>query len=90
MHSSRADLVLLCAIGALGFLLRAWNFPIAPVIIGLLLGPMAEQQLARALAIGGDARVLVARPVSAGLLAVALLVLAWPAIVAVLRSRQPR
>jgi putative tricarboxylic transport membrane protein len=90
VHSSRADLVLLCAIGLLGFLLRLWDFPIAPVIIALLLGPMAEQQLARALAIGGDASVLVARPVSAGLLAVAVLVVAWPLVRVVLPSRQPR
>jgi putative tricarboxylic transport membrane protein len=91
VHGSRADLVLLFAIGALGFALRAWDFPIAPVIIGLLLGPMAEQQLARALAIGaGNPAVLVASPLSAMLLAIAALVLAWPAISAVFRSRQPR
>ena len=87
VHGSRADLVLLCAIGALGFALRVWGFPIAPVIIGLLLGPMAEQQLARALAIGGDMTVLVTRPLSAALLAVALLVLAWPTVAAVFAGR---
>jgi putative tricarboxylic transport membrane protein len=91
VHGSRADLVLLCAIGALGFLLRVWGFPIAPVIIGLLLGPMAEQQLARALAIGGgNVAVLVARPVSAVLLAVAVLVVAWPAIISMRRAFRGR
>lgn len=81
VHSSRADLVLLCVIGAVGFALRVWEFPIAPVIIGLLLGPMAEQQLGRALAIGeGNAFVLLARPASAALLAIAALMLAWPVV----------
>jgi putative tricarboxylic transport membrane protein len=88
VHGSRADLVLLSVIGALGFALRAWRFPIAPVIIGLLLGPMAEQQLARALAIGeGRWSVLVARPMSAGLLAVAVVVVGWP-LVAALTGRR--
>jgi len=81
VHSSRADLVLLCVIGAIGFVLRVWGFPIAPVIIGLLLGPMAEQQLGRALAIGeGSATVLLARPASAALLGTALVMIAWPAL----------
>jgi putative tricarboxylic transport membrane protein len=87
VHGSRADLVLLLVIGLLGFGLRLWSFPIAPVIIGLLLGPMAEQQLTRALAIGdGDWTVLITRPVSGTLLAIALIVIVWP-IVALLRSR---
>ena len=88
VHGSVADLVMLTAIGALGYALRAGNFPIAPVIIGLLLGPIAEQQLSRALAIGqGSARVLVTRPASAVLLAVAALLIAWPLISSRLRRR---
>ena len=88
VHGSRADLMLLFTIGVLGFVLRAWQVPVAPVIIGLLLGPMAEQQLTRALAIGGDNwSVLFTRPMSGMLLGIALLVLVSPAI-GLLRSRR--
>ncbi len=91
VHGSVADLVLLGIIGVLGFSLRAGGFPIAPVIIGLLLGPIAEQQLGRALAIGqGSPGILVTRPASALLLGVATLLLAWPAIASVTRSLRTR
>jgi putative tricarboxylic transport membrane protein len=63
----------------MGFLMRRFGFPIAPVIIGAILGPMAEQQFRRALAIAqGDGWVFVSRPVSALLLGIACLVLTWP------------
>jgi len=53
--------------------------PIAPVMIGLILGPSADQQLRRALAISdGDWSVLVTRPAAATLLALAAVAAAWP------------
>ena len=53
--------------------------PIAPVMIGLILGPAADQQLRRALAISdGDWSVFVTRPIAATLLALALGALLWP------------
>jgi putative tricarboxylic transport membrane protein len=53
------ELGILLACGLLGYGLRRFGYPIAPVVIGLILGPMAEQQLRRALAISqGDVTVL--------------------------------
>ncbi|MGE3276617.1 MAG: tripartite tricarboxylate transporter permease [Vicinamibacterales bacterium] len=79
VHRSAGDLVLLACIGVLGFALRTADAPVAPVMIGLILGPMAEQQLRRALAISeGDWTVFLTRPVSAALLGIALLAVAWP------------
>ena len=53
------ELGILLACGLLGYGLRRFGYPIAPVVIGLILGPMAEQQLRRALAISqGDITVL--------------------------------
>ncbi len=53
------ELGILLACGLLGYGLRRFGYPIAPVVIGLILGPMAEQQLRRALAVSqGDVTVL--------------------------------
>ena len=56
---------MLLAFGLLGYGLRRYHYPIAPVVVGLILGPLAEQQLRRALAISqGDPSVLVHSPVA--------------------------
>ena len=82
VNRSAFDVGLLYAIGGIGYLMRCHAIPLAPAIIGVILGPMAEQQLRRALAIAdGSPMVLVTRPISAALLAAALLLLAGPRIV---------
>ena len=63
VHRSAGDLILVAVIGLLGFGLRAIDAPIAPVMIGLILGPAAEQHLRRALSISqGDWTVFFTRP----------------------------
>jgi putative tricarboxylic transport membrane protein len=63
----------------LGFLMRRFNFPIAPCIIGLILGPLAEQNLRRALSISqGDWSVFVTHPISLVLLILAGVMLLLP------------
>ena len=84
-NPSVVELGMLLLFGLMGFGLRIFGFPIAPVVVGLILGPMAEQQLRRALAISqGDVMVLVASPISATLLVLAALALIVPLI---LRAR---
>lgn len=76
---SWVDLVLLAVLGVIGYLFRCFSVPIAPALIGLILGPMAELQLRRALAISqGDPSILVTSPVAAALLGAAVLLLALP------------
>jgi putative tricarboxylic transport membrane protein len=75
------DLVLLYAIGAIGYVMRRFDFPAAPVIIGMILGPLAEQNFRQAMTISqGDLSVFVTHPIAATLLALAILALAAPAI----------
>ncbi len=78
VHRSAGDLVLMTLIGATGFLLRLVDAPVAPVMIGLILGPGADQHLRRSLAISqGDWTVFLTHPISAALLAVALAIALW-------------
>jgi putative tricarboxylic transport membrane protein len=79
MNPSPVELGMLLIFGIMGFGMRLYGYPIAPVVIGLILGPMAEQQLRRALAIAqGDWTTLVSTPISAGILFLAALALLVP------------
>ena len=80
LHQSVVDLVTLLVFGLLGFVMRRYGFPVAPAVIGLILGPLAETQFRRALSISqGDATVFFTQPISATLLAItaALIVGPW-------------
>ncbi|MCB4770139.1 tripartite tricarboxylate transporter permease [Ancylobacter sp. Lp-2] len=82
INNSVFDLALLWIIGIGGFGMRLIGVPVAPCIVGLILGPMAEQHLRRALAISqGDISVFYnpfTHPLASGLLAVAVAALLIP------------
>ena len=66
-------------IGMLGVVMRRFDFPTAPVIVGMILGPMAEAQMRNALSIGeGKWSVFIERPMSAALLAIVVAILVLP------------
>lgn len=65
LSSSAVDLAILIGLGFVGFLMRRYRMPIAPLLIGVILGPLAETELRRALAISeGDPMVLVSSPIT--------------------------
>ncbi len=79
LRNSWFDLLLLYLIGLIGFLMRRYDIPIAPTIVGMILGPVAEQQLRRALSISqGDASIFLTKPISAAVLTLTLLLLIGP------------
>ncbi len=87
VSTSWVDLAIMVVVGIMGYVMRVYDFPIAPVLIGLILGPMAETQLRRALAVGqGDPLTLVSTPISATMMAVAVAVFVLPLLLKRLKS----
>lgn len=79
MRQSTFDLFLLYGIGLLGVLMRRFDFPTAPVVVGMILGPLAEAQMRNAVAIGeGSFAIFFERPMSLTLVVIVLLVLVVP------------
>jgi len=73
------DMLIAYAIGVVGFLMRQFDFPVAPAILGAILGPELENQFRRSLNIAdGDLMVFLERPLTVAILVLALLALVLP------------
>jgi len=69
-QGSLGDVVIVWLLGLAAFLLRGIGFPVAPVLIGLVIGPRLEQELRRSLAMAsGDSTFFFRRPMALGVLA---------------------
>ena len=89
-NQSVFDLGLLLVFGIVGYVMRRFDFPVAPAIIGMILGPLAEENFRRALSITqGDYTVFVTHPISAVLLAIALLIIVAPFLMRLRHRRRP-
>ncbi|QQE76109.1 tripartite tricarboxylate transporter permease [Brevibacillus composti] len=74
VQATTFDLILLIACGIAGYFLAKNDFPLAPIVLGLVLGPMIENNLRRALtASNGDYLVFLQKPISLLFLSLALL-----------------
>jgi putative tricarboxylic transport membrane protein len=88
VNNSPADVLLTAGFALVGYALTRLGFEIAPLLLGYVLGRLMEEYLRRSLAISrGDLATFVERPVSAALLAVAVLVLVVAVLPAVRRRR---
>jgi putative tricarboxylic transport membrane protein len=90
LNNSVFDVGLMYLIGVIGFYMRLIDIPVAPAVIGMILGPMAEQQFRRALAISqGDATIFFSRPISATLLGLALCALIAVPLIRFIQKKEP-
>lgn len=89
MNNSLYGVTVMLVFGLLGFFLEENGFPVAPVILGMILGPMLEQNFITSLIKSdGDMLAFFERPIAAGLGIVTLLVWATPIVLAVLRRHR--
>jgi putative tricarboxylic transport membrane protein len=78
VRNSIFDVWVMIISGIAGYFLRQWKYPIAPFIIGVVLGPTTENSLRQTLMMfRGDVTLVVDRPLSVSLLAVAAAFLAY-------------
>jgi putative tricarboxylic transport membrane protein len=88
VNNSAFDVVLTAIFGLAGYWFIKHDFEPAPMLLGLVLGPMMEENLRRAMVISnGDPTVFVTRPISAGLLGLALVLLVV-AVLPMIRKRR--
>ena len=89
LSNNTFDVRLVVVFGAIGYLFAKIGCEPAPMLLGFVLGPMMEEYFRRALLIErGDFRVFIERPISAGLLAVALALLVSVSLPAIAKWRQ--
>jgi putative tricarboxylic transport membrane protein len=76
MRFSFFDVGLSLVVGIIAYFMEYYDYSVSPVLIALILGPMAEQNLRRALIIShGDPLIFIQRPISVTLIAVAILLM---------------
>jgi putative tricarboxylic transport membrane protein len=90
LNNSTLDLAVLVVSGMVGYALRKLDFDLAPMVLALVLGPVVEKTFRQSLFLGhGNVLIFLQRPIAAALLAVLLVVLAAPMVLARVRRREP-
>ena len=78
LNNSTYDMLIALVFGAIGYIMQKNGFPAAPTVLGVILGPIAEDVLARSLIIShGDWSTLFRSPISLFFYAISLLSIAY-------------
>jgi TctA family transporter len=90
IKNSLFDIWVMLGFGVLAFFMEENDIPLAPAILGLVLGPMIEENFMNSIIMAnGDFRGLIDRPIAAVLAGVTLMVVLWPLLSALRGRRQP-
>ncbi|MNC89167.1 hypothetical protein D3C83_50690 [compost metagenome] len=77
--------------GILGFLAERFRFPVPPLVLGVILGPLAEQNfMTTMISFNNDWTVFFTRPVSGAIMAIGLLTLIYPLVRRIITHRARR
>lgn len=77
--------------GVLGYFMKRYDFPAAPLVLGLVLGPMLERTLVQTSSMGhGNLLIVFERPLSAFFMVVSILAFVGPPLLATLKGRRER
>jgi len=91
LNNSTTDVAIMIAFGVFGYFLRWVKFEPAPMVLGMVLGPMMERAFRQSLSIaGGSPAIFLTRPISLAMLAGALLLLGYSAVRWIRRQGGPR
>ena len=89
LNSSTGDVMVMTAFGVIGYAMRKLDCEPAPLLLGLVLGPMLEENFRRAMVLSdGDWSIFVRRPISLGFLLLALGLLIAVALPNIRRGRE--
>jgi putative tricarboxylic transport membrane protein len=90
INNNPFDLWIMLAFGLLGWVMRKFDYPAAPVVLALVLGPQLETNFRRALTISqNDYTTFLTHPIAAALLLLAILSLIWPLLIRLSGRRTP-
>ncbi len=81
VHNAMLDIWFMLGFGVVGYLFKKLNFPLAPLVLALVLGNKAEDSFRQAMLISqGDLMIMFANPLVGSITTLALLLLLWPLI----------
>jgi putative tricarboxylic transport membrane protein len=90
IRNSASDVAVMVVLGLIGWILARFRFAVSPIVLGLILGPIAEQGFVQGwtigTAVGNVPAMFFGRPLSLAIIAFTLLSILWP----IYRSRQHR
>ncbi|GAA0357011.1 tripartite tricarboxylate transporter permease [Bacillus horti] len=89
LNNNFFDVWVMLISGVIGYFMQRYGYPLSPVILALILGPMAESNLRRALTMSdGSLSIFFTRPIAATLIILAILTLFLPIVRSMLKNRK--
>ncbi|MEH7237169.1 tripartite tricarboxylate transporter permease [Bacillus sp. JJ1562] len=89
VRNSFFDIIVMVIFGVIGYLLERFKFPLATIILGVVLGPIAESQFRRSVQMSdGDFTIFLTRPISVTLIVVSILMLFFPLVSDYIKKRK--